>query len=106
MGKASTVVNLVVGLMPLFIVLPIIGFSSLDNFLPGVGVVLAVATMLAGFAAFAIAKFSRFRSGRWLSFGVRGMPSCARRFYVAGLAAVGFGAIGSIAAVLLLPTPW
>jgi hypothetical protein len=104
MGKISALANLVVGVSPLLVALPVVAFSSLDNLLPGAGIDLAVATMLAGFVAFALAKVTRFRSGHWLSFGFRGMPAWGRRCYVVGLVALGSGAIGSLSLALLLPS--
>ena len=101
MGKGSAIANLVVGLVPLLAGLSLIFFSRLDHLRPGAGVTLALALMLVGFVSFALAKFTQFRSGYWLSFGSRGMSPWARRSYAIGLVAVGLGAVGSVGAVFL-----
>jgi len=105
MGKGSAIANIVSCVAPLFAGLFVIFFSQLDSFRPGAGVALAVVVMLLGFVAFALAKFTQFRSGHWFILGPRGMSSWARRSYAIGLIAVGIGAIGSVGAVFLT-RPW
>jgi len=101
MGKASGIANLLLGLAPLIIAVPFVGFPALDTLLPGAGLVLALAAMLLGFAAFVAAKLTRFRSGHWFSFGWRGMPSFARGCYAGGLVAIFLGAIGCLSSIFL-----
>ena len=97
MGKGSAIVNLLLGLWPLLVALPAMLFWS---FRPSLGLPLALATMLLGFVLFAAAKFTSFRSGRWVSFGTRDMPLWARYAYISGLVITFVGAIGSLAASL------
>ena len=106
MGKASGIANLLFGLAPLLIAVLFAVFPALDNLLPGAGLALALAAMLFGFAAFFVAKLTRFRSGHWFSFGWRGMPAFARRCYAGGLAAIAFGVIGCLSFVLLSSASW
>lgn len=78
MGKSSVLVNLAVVLLPLslgifFLVASILGaFSS---------VMVAIATSTCGVALLVAAKLPAFRSGRWVSFGPRGLPSRSRVIY-------------------------
>jgi len=106
MGKASGIANLLFGLAPLLIAVPFVVFPALNNLLPGAGLAFAFAAMLFGFAAFFVAKLTRFRSGHWFSFGWRGMPAFARRCYAGGLAAIVFGVVGCLSSVLLSSASW
>jgi hypothetical protein len=106
MGKASGIANLLFGLAPLLIALPFAAVAALNNLLPGAGLAVAFAAMLFGFAAFVVAKVTRFRSGHWFSFGWHGMPPFARRCYACGLAAIAFGAVGCLSSVILSSAPW
>ena len=106
MGKASGIANLLFGLAPLLIAVPFAVFPALNSLLPGAGLALAFTAMLLGFAAFVVAKLTRFRYGHWFSFGWRGMPAFARRCYAGGLAAIAFGAVGCLSSVLLSSASW
>ncbi|MBN8884605.1 MAG: hypothetical protein J0I77_02685 [Rudaea sp.] len=98
MGKTSAIANILIGLSPIILALPIPAFLS---FRSGLSLVLATFVMVFGFIAFAVAKLARFRSGRWFSFGYRGMPKWGRYSYIGGLVAVAFGAVGSLTTVWL-----
>ena len=101
MGKGSAIANIVVGLVPILAGLSLFVFSRLDLLRSGAGVTFALALMLVGFVFFALAKFTQFRSGHWLSLGPHGMSPWARRVYAIGLVAIGIGAVGSVGAVFL-----
>ena len=106
MGKASGIANILFGLAPLLIAVLFAVFPALDNLFPGAGLALALTAMLLGFAAFVVAKLTRFRSGHWFSFGWRGMPAFARRCYAGGLAAIAFGVVGFLSFALLSSALW
>ncbi|MBN8884596.1 MAG: hypothetical protein J0I77_02640 [Rudaea sp.] len=98
MGKTSAIANVLIVFSPIIAALPILAFSPFHS---GLSFVLTTLIMACGFIAFAIAKLTQFRSGRWFSFGYRCMPQWARYSYVGGLVAVAFGAVGSLSTVWL-----
>jgi len=80
MGKSSALVNLAIVLFPLalgacFAVVATLGLFS--------SAMVALVASLCGVMLLVAAKLPAFRSGRWVSFGPRGLPSRGRAAYFA-----------------------